>query len=272
MKKLKNSDFTNPRVLIILIMLTAVVVLILDAYFIKPLKQESTKYAVTLEEKTELQLLTEAYLRENKDLKLDDSLVKNYDINTYGNKFRVAASYYFLKYYKENEEVIVDYEQIEEIAKKIYNTKNVVFSNIVINIDEFKCGIQKYSSLEGIINSDVCDLNDLVYEIKDIYKEGKNYIVEFYAAKATQSLVEPEAKCEKFETSLTYNLKISDLEDSEYYNENYSRCCHEDEECVINGVYYLKNEILNQTRIHDHVYKMIFIKKNDNFIYHQLKR
>ena len=273
-KKLKEkSDFLNPSVLIVTVLLLFVIILSFNSYFIKPLSKENRKYEVSSKEQLELIMLTESFLRKNYDVKIDDSLIKDYDINTYGDKFGVAAEYYYyLNHDNLTEEVLTNYEEILNVAKKIYDTNNIVFTNFVVNIDDDNCGIKKYSSLEGIITNDSCDLTDLIYEIKDIYREDNLYVVEFYAAKAVQTLTSAENECSEFEKSLTYQLKISNLLDKEYYNESYSRCCKYDEKCQLDGIFPLKNEILTQTKINDTIYKMIFTKTKDSFVYHQLRK
>ena len=112
----------------------------------------------------------------------------------------------------------------------------------------------------------------MIYEIKDVYREDNKYVVEFYGAKAIQNKVDSTLECQSFEVPLTYQLQISSLDGQEYYNEEYARCCNNDEECVLNGIFPLKSEILNQVHINDTVYRMIFTKNNDNFVYYQLRK
>ena len=88
---------------------------------IKP--EEKKKYEIPSSEQLELVMLTEAFLRTNDDFEISNSLIKDYDINTYGNKFNVAAEYYYyLNHDKLTEEVLVNYDAIMELAKKIYDT------------------------------------------------------------------------------------------------------------------------------------------------------
>lgn len=273
-KKLKEkSDFFNPGFLIVLVLFILVIVLTFNAYFFKPFKTEKKKYEISSSEQLELVMLTEAFLRTNDDFEISNSLIKDYDINTYGNKFNVAAEYYYyLNHDKLTEEVLVNYDAIMELAKKIYDTNNIAFSNFEINIDDNYCGITKYSSLEGIIYNDSCDQKDLIYEIKDVYREDNKYVVEFYGAKAIQNKIDSTLECQSFEIPLTYQLQISSLDGQEYYDEEYARCCNNDEECILSGIFPLKSEILNQVHINDTVYRMIFTKNNDNFVYYQLRK
>ena len=276
MKKNKakvKSDFLNPGVLIVIGLLILVFLLTFNAYFIKPFQTEKRKYEVDSKEQLELIMLTESFLRRNNEFKIDNFIINNYDINDYGDKFGVAAEYYYyLNHDKLTEEVLTNYEAIMELAEKIYDSNNIIFSNIEINIDDDYCGLTKYSSLEGIINNASCDQRGLIYEIKDVYREDDKYIVEFFGAQAIQSKIDTELECQTFETPLAYQLQISSLTGDEYYDEEYSRCCKYEEDCVLGGIFPLKNEILNQIHVNDTVYKMIFIKKHDNFVYYQLRK
>lgn len=276
MKKRKikeKSEFLKPGILLIMVLLFFVILLTFNAYFIKPFITEKKKYEVPPNEQLELIMLTESFLRRNDELEIDNFLIKDYNINSYGDKFGVAAEYYYyLNHDKLTEEVLTNYEAIIELAKKIYNTNNVAFSNFKVNIDDNYCGTTKYSSLEGIINNTYCDQQDLVYEIKDVYREDDKYVVEFFGAKAIQNKIDTELECQSFEKPLAYQLKILSLTGHEYYNQEHSKCCKYDEDCELSGIYPLKSEILNQVRINDTVYKMIFIEKHDSFIYYQLRK
>lgn len=267
----EKSDFRNPRVIIVIILLVLVILALFRFYFVEPLRQETKKYEVGSAEQVQLKLLTEAFLQANDSYKIKKTFLSNHhDISKYGNRFQIAATYYYLLKQNLTEESLNDYDQIKVLADKIYDDE-VIFANFVVNIDENNCGTIKYSSLEGIIYSDSCDLNEIVYEIGDIYQQQDDYVVEFYAIKAIQSEIEAQNNCQNFETSLAYKLQLFDFSDNEYYNQDYSRCCN-NEACDLEGIFPLKSEILNHTKINNLKYRMIFKKINDNFIYNKIEK
>ena len=251
-----KKDLTNPLVMISFFLILATVLLFLFFYFVKPFISNS-KIEVSVEDKEELELLTKAYLNQNSDINID-KLFFNINLNEYN----VASEYYYLK---NGQDKIDKYEEILDIAKKIFNNENVRFRNFVINLDE--CGKEKYSSIEGLIYEDTCDLDEMVYEISDIYKENDLYIVEFYASYAYQIINRSDNLCEKGKP-FSYNLKLTNLENLEFLNNSYYKCLNE----FNYGIFYLKDSILNEIKNNNYKYKLSFKKNDSYFTFYSLKK
>jgi len=258
-----KKELTNPLVIIAVGLVIATVIAFVNYYFIVPLTKEKEKIEVSNSEKSELIILTSAYLNQNKNLLLNKYLSTKVD----NNRYQVAAEYYYLE---KGKEYLNEYDKILELAKQLFDDKYIDFANFEINIDNNRCGKEKYSTIDGINFYDNCDNVSLVYEIADIYKQEKNYIVEFYAAKASQTEIQSEKKCQNFEIPLNYKLTLTDLFDNKFYDEDYYSCCNY--ECALNGVEPLKKDIINQAKTRKNIYKMIFKKNDSNFIYYELKK
>ncbi len=258
-----KKDLTNPLVIISLILVILVIAIFIKYYFVKPLFKEASKIEVSAEEKLDLKLLTKAYLNQNKNIAIQKKLFGSNNIN----EFAVAANYYYLK---KGIDHLNEYDSILKVGRKIFNNKSLNFSNFEVNIDEKSCGKEKYTTLEGIIYNDECDKELLIYEIGDIYKQGNNYVVEFYASKAVQKLISSNKECDNYEKSVAYNLTLTDLENNEFFNELYSRCCLDN--CLVEGIDSLKDDILKQMKMHNHIYKLVFQKNENDFVYDKLKK
>ena len=241
----------------------ALILVFAKYYFVDAIIKKNEKKEVSISEQNELKLLVQAYLNQNYDLSLKKFFLNKADENS----FAVAAEYYYLKNGLDH---LNEYDKILELAKTIFDDEKIKFSNFSINVDSLKCGKEKYSTLEGLISQDICNQTDIVYEISDIYSQNDSYIVEFFASKAEQIKIESEKSCNNFEIPLSYKLKITDLYSVVFYEEDSSRCCIDD--CHLEGIEPLKKEILNQIKIHNYLYKMIFIKKNNSFVFYQIKQ
>jgi len=260
---MKREELKNPFVIVASILSILLIIAILKIYFFDSILKSFEKIEVLEFEKQELKLLTESYLIQNKYLKLN----KIFSTPTSDNRFAVAAEYYYLK---NDKDVLSDYEAILEIAKEIFDEEYIDFSNFEINVDEEKCGKEKYSTINGFSYNDQCDTTEMVYEIKDIYKSNEEYVVEFYATTAVQTPISSTKKCDNFKKALSYNLTLTNLLDKEFYNEDYARCCEDD--CELEGIYSLQKDILNQLKNQNIIYKMIFSKNESNFVYKEIKK
>ena len=116
----EKSDFRNPRVIIVIILLVLVILALFRFYFVEPLRQEPKKYEVGSAEQVQLKLLTEAFLQANDSYKIKKTFLSNHhDISKYGNRFQIAATYYYLLKQNLTEESLNDYDQIKVLADKI---------------------------------------------------------------------------------------------------------------------------------------------------------
>lgn len=257
-----KKELNNPLVLISIFLIILTFLIFINNFLINPFIKENEKKEVSTLEKKELEMLTISYLKQNKDIKLN----KIFKTEANNNQFNVAAQYYYLK---NGQNHLDEYDEILSVAKKIFNNKYLGFSNFEINIDEQECGKEKYTTLDGIIYNDACDLSDIVYEILDVYEENEYYVVEFYAAKATQSKIESSLMCEKFERPLSYKLAITNFDDETFYDETKLKCCLND--CNLEGIEAIKSEIINQIKSHGFLYKMIFKKVENYFEFSEIK-
>ena len=256
-----KNELARPIVLFSIGIAIVTILFFIKYYFVKPIIEDYEKTEVSISEQEDLKLLTMAYLNQNKSI----SLSKFFKNEVKSNQFNVAAEYYYLKNGLEH---INEYDKILELSKKIFDNKNIEFSNFVINIDSEKCGKEKYSTLSGNVYNAECDQEDLVYEINDIYYQDNKYVVEFFASLASQKKVGAEKLCGEFEVSLSYNLKLTNLNSETFYDENYSRCCESD--CVLKGIKPLNSEILSHIKSHRFIYKLFFKKVDDNFVFFKI--
>ena len=258
-----KKDSTKKMVAIPIVIAIATIIIFANYYFVKPIKKMNEKKEVSVAEKFELEHLTIAYLNQNNNKPISSFLFHNAD----DHKYEVAAEYYYLKNGKEH---LDEYDKILELSRLIFDDKKIEVTNFVINIDQEKCGKEKYSTIEGFINNSSCDLDGLFYEIVAIYKQNFEYVVEFYASTAIQEEVEATEICESFETPLSYNLKLIDLEGEEFYKKSESKCCSSN--CALEGVNSFKKDIITHAKSNNKLYKMIFDKKGDYFVFSELKK
>lgn len=255
---MRKIDATKKLVAVSIILAILMIIVFFNYYFIKPILKSYEKIEVSSEEKLDLKLLTMAYLNQNNGLTINDYLFHE----AANHKYEVAAEYYYLINGREH---LNEYDKILELSKKIFNDKKVNFANFSINIDDEKCGKEKYSTIDGIVSSSNCDLKEVIYEIIDTYYQNSEYVVEFYASTAIQERVYPTIICDNFETPLNYNLRIVDLENTEYYSESKERCCSD--ECNLEGVKPLRTEIIYSIKENKKIYKMTFKKIDDYFVF-----
>ena len=260
---MKKEELKNPLVIISIILSLVFIVVLFKTYFVDSTIRRYEKKEVAFSEKQDLELLATAYLIQNKDLRLN----RIFATPTTDNRFNVAAEYYYLK---NGEDGLENYEEILELAKEIFDSEYVAFSNFEINIDEEKCGKQKFTTINGIIYNDNCDLEDNVFEINDIYESNGYYVVEFYLGKAKQEMVDSTKECHDFEKPLSYNISLTDLRDDKYYSEDYFKCC--DSDCTLDGIGPSRDELLNQVKNHDVIYKMTFTKNEFGFVFDEIKK
>ena len=260
---MKKEELKNPIVIISILLSLTFIVVLFKTYFVDVVIINHEKKEVSFSEKQDLEMLAMAYLTQNKDLKLN----KFFATPTTDNRFNVAAEYYYLKNGKDG---LDNYEEILEIAKQIFDSEYIGFSNFEVNIDEENCGKEKYTTINGIVYNESCDLEDNVIEISDIYESNSRYVVEFYIAKAKQKAVSSNKECHDFEKPLSYNLALTDLDDNEFYSEDYFRCCESD--CILEGISPLEKEIINQVKNYGIVYKMIFSKNEFGFVFDEIKK
>lgn len=259
MKKLNFGE------IIIVVLLVAVLVMTSYYYLIRPVTLEKPKEEVTALEKNDLILLTEAFLTKESSLNIKFDTFNKYEINS--PKFLIAANYYYLLNKNNNLE---NYDAIQKIAERVFAKDNVEFENFTLTLDD--CGKKKFSSVEGMIENEFCDQSKVVYEIKDVYKQGSEYYVEFYLGNTSISRVDTTYLCEDFDRPLSYTIKTSTLENENIYSASYNRCCKYGEECILDSITDYENELLNQVKIKSSRYKMVFIKNGDSFVYKEIKK
>ena len=256
-----KQDLKNPLVIIVIVSAFLLTIMFIKYYFINPIFDESEKIEISEQESEELKILTMAYLNQNQDLEISRFFKTKANLN----KYNVAAEYYYLKNGQD-----FDYEVILDLAKSMFSDKNVKFTNFTIAIDEDKCGKINYTTLDGIVYKDSCNLDALIYEVIDTYRENDDYVVEFYAAKASQVEEEKKDKCANFETPLSYKLVLTDLYSNEFYNETYAKCCNYN--CILEGVFPIKAEILSHIKQKGDIYKMVFEKNGNDFNYYKISK
>ena len=220
----------------------------------------SKRQEITDNDRHELEILTQAYLNQNRNLTID---FFNHSANRNG--YSVAAEYCYLK---NGDDCLEKYDEILKLARNIFDNKRIEFSNFVVNIDEQKCGKEKYSTIEGFVYNYSCDSETMIYEIKDAYYKNYKYVVEFYASSARQKPVENLKKCDEYKKSLGYKLELIDFKQNVFYDKTVTRCCSD--ECILEGINSLKDEILDQIKEDEKVYKMTFEKKDDHFVYSKI--
>ncbi len=255
---------------ILIVLLVIAMTFVLYATLVKPFVGEKPKYEVNSQEKLALSLMTQAFLNQNEDIYSFSRLFNQYKFSNINNKYAIAAEYYYLL----NHEISLEnnnrlYDEILTLANELFDTNKVVFENFTVNIDE--CGLHKYSSLEGDIINNLCDDKDTIYQIGDVYKQDDFYIVEFLVAVANYENIISN-KCLETEKPLSYNLKLSDLDGKIYYTTDYNYCCKIEENCMFKGLNNLKQDIINQAKINNSVYKVIYQKKGENFTFYELSK
>lgn len=260
---MKNKDSSKKLVAVAVVIAILTIVAFVNYYFIKPISRLNEKIEVSPDEKFDLTLLTMAYLNQNKNLSINDYLFNKAE----SNKYNVAAEYYYLLNGRDH---LNEYDKILDIAKVIFDDKKIEVSNFVVNIDKQKCGKEKYSTIEGLVYSDKCDSEEVVYELLDTYSQGDEYVVEFYAATAVQEVSDTDEKCENFETPLSYNLSLINLERKTFYSKNEFSCCTSN--CFLEGIEPLRNEILNHIKSNEIIYKLTFRKVEKNFVFYKIKK
>ncbi len=259
MKKMNSS---NKLVAIPIIIAIVTIIVFVNYYFVKPIKRMNEKKEVLPEEKFELENLTVAYLKQNKNSSIDTFLLRD----AANRKYEVAAEYYFIKNGKDH---LNEYDKILELSRKIFDDEKVEVANFTVNVDADRCGKEKYSTIEGLIKSDTCDLDGIIYEIVSTYKQNSEYVVEFYATKAVQERAETTEKCENFETPFAYKLSLLDLSNKKYYSETKFECCTDN--CKLGGIESLRVNIVSQMKSSNQLYKMTFEKDKDHFIFSKIK-
>lgn len=260
---MRKIDFSRVMAAIAIVIGILTIIAFVNYYFVKPVMRENEKKEVLAEEKFELELLTMAYLDQNVGLAIDDNSFNE----AISSEYKVAAEYYYLKNGKDH---LNEYDEILSVAKILFNSRKVKFSNFVINTDDGRCGKEKYSTLEGTIYSSNCDPTAIIYEIITTYYQNYEYVVEFYAANAVQEQIESPLKCNDFELPFSYSLQLTDLEKNLFYDKTHSKCCTS--ECSLEGIKPLKDEILSQIKSNGSIYKMIFKKANENFVFSKIKK
>ena len=255
MRKINSS---NKLVAIPIIIAIVTIIVFVNYYFVKPVKKMNEKIDVSPEEKFELENLTISYLNQNNDTSIDTFLLHE----AANRKYEVAAEYYFIKNGRDH---LDEYDKILELSRKIFDDKKVEITNFTVNVDPKRCGKEKYSTIEGFIKSDTCDLSGIVYEIVSTYKQNSKYVVEFYASKAVQERAESTDTCENFETPFSYKLTLSDLKNEQYYSKTEFKCCSDN--CKLEGINSLKVNIISQIKNYKKLYKMTFEKNGDNFVF-----
>ena len=258
---MRKVDSTKKLTMATILIAIATIVVFVNYYFIKPISKLNEKIDVSEEEKIELDFLTSAYLTQNKDTSINENLF-HAAINQ---KYAVAADYYYLKNGKDH---LGEYDKILDVAKLIFDDKKIEVSNFTINIDKDRCGKEKYSTIEGFINNEFCDLKETFYEIITTYRQNSKYIVEFYASTAIQEETSSSESCDSFLKPIGYNLKLVDLESEEYYSKVESKCCLED--CALEGVNSFKVNLLSQIKGNNKIYKMTFDKIDDHFVFSKI--
>ena len=260
---MKREEFSNPLVIISAALFLIFIGVMIKIYFVDAVIDHFEKKDVSDNEKIELRLLTEAYLVQNSTLKLNKILKTPIG----DNRYNVAAEYYFLKNGKDG---LNNYDEILELSKRMFNNEYIEFANFEVDIDENRCGKEKYTTINGIVYNENCDSKEIVYEINDIYEMDEKYIVEFYAARAFQEKTTPIHECKDYKAASSYNLILNDLLEEEFYNENYSQCC--EDICELEGIYPFRNEIIDRIKSHGIIYKMIFEKIDSDFVFKEVKK
>lgn len=251
-----KKDFTNPLVILSIILITATLALFCYYYFIKPIEKNNIVEEIEEKEQKELKILAESYLKQNPNLQFK-WMFQDIKLNEYA----VAGEYL---YAKKGLDVLDKYEEILDTAKTLFDDKKVEYRNFTVNLDE--CGREKYSTIEGLVYSDKCDLQELVYEIGNIYKQGELFVVEFYGTVAKEKVIDGDHECDSGEKS-DYNLTLTSLENYEYENNNYLSCSP-----VQMGIFYLKDDIITKMKKNNYKYKLEFKKDDQNFIFYNLKK